>query len=143
MDSSSTRIDGANSARQLSNRWSETPIVTGSPALIALATAANASWAGPAWSLQKSPRSGQAIQQPACARNSAGIRKPSAAGVLATVTLIPACIPERPGSSDSAPRTPATIGQTSAFRPLIAYSGRDCPKRTATTKPGVTRQGTR
>ena len=91
--------------------------MTGSLALIASATAANASCAGPAWSLQMSPRSGQAIQQPACARNSAGIRKPSAAGVLATVTLIPACIPERPGSAVSARLPPFSSGK----RPLFGH----------------------
>ena len=61
--------------------------MTGSEAAIAAATAAKASCAGSAPSRQLSGRSGQAIQQPACGSNSAGIRKPSAAGVESSVAL--------------------------------------------------------
>ena len=61
------------------------PTVTGSKRAIAAATAANARCAGRAPSRQLSGRSGHSIQQPACGSNSAGIQKPSRAGVLAWV----------------------------------------------------------
>ena len=61
--------------------------MTGSQTAIASATAAKASCAGPAPSRQLSGRSGQTIQQPACGSNSPGMRKPSAAGVEAIVSL--------------------------------------------------------
>ena len=58
--------------------------MTGSPPpAIAVATAANAACAGLAPSRQLSGRSGQIIQQPSCAAHSAGMWKPSAAGVVA------------------------------------------------------------
>jgi hypothetical protein len=44
--------------------------------------------AGRAASRQLSARSGHNIQQPACGSNSAGIQKPSAAGVLVSVCVI-------------------------------------------------------
>ena len=69
-----TRIDAASSERQCSNWASETAIVTGSEALIASATCAKARCAGVAPSRQLSGRSGHAIQQPACASNSPGMR---------------------------------------------------------------------
>ena len=62
--------------------------MTGSPSAIASATAAKARCAGPAPSRQLSGRSGQAIQQPACAPNSAGMWYPSAAGVESRVAAI-------------------------------------------------------
>jgi len=62
--------------------------VTGSAATIASATAANASCAGAAPSRQLSGRSGQAIQQPACASNSPGMLQPSAAGVESRVAAM-------------------------------------------------------
>ena len=59
--------------------------MTGSLALIASATAAKAPWAGFARRRQLSGRSGHAIQQPRWGSYSAGILKPSAAGVEASV----------------------------------------------------------
>src|SRR5688572_6405516 len=55
---------------------------------MAAATSANARCAGCAPSRQLSGRSGQSIQQPACGVNSAGMAKPSAAGVLLMVVVM-------------------------------------------------------
>ena len=66
--------------------------MTGSDAAMASATAAKASWAGPAARRQLSVRSGQAIQQPAWGSHSAGMTKPSAAGRLSSVRLGPGSV---------------------------------------------------
>ena len=63
-------------------------MVTGSKRAIAAATAAKASCAGRAAARQLSGRSGHSIQQPLWGSNSAGIRKPSAAGVDCSVSAM-------------------------------------------------------
>jgi hypothetical protein len=82
---STMRTSGGNRARAFWNCAAETPTVTGSPAAIAVATAANAACAGLAPERQLSGRSGHNIQQPECRSNSAGMRKPSFAGVDVSV----------------------------------------------------------
>jgi len=88
VESSTTRTSAGSIERARSNCSSSAPTVTGSEATIASATATNASCAGSAPCRQLSGRRGQAIQQPAWASNSPGIRQPSAAGVESSVALI-------------------------------------------------------
>jgi hypothetical protein len=52
---------------------------------MAVAIAANTACAGLAPALHMSERSGHSIQQPECRSNSAGMRKPSFAGVEVSV----------------------------------------------------------
>lgn len=59
--------------------------MTGSKRAMASATAQNARWAGLPPPRQLSGRSGQSIQTPACGSNSAGMRKPSALGVVSVI----------------------------------------------------------
>jgi hypothetical protein len=72
-------------ARAFWNCAADTPTVTVSLLAIAVATAANAACAGLAPLRQISVRAGQSIQQPECRSNSAGMRKPSFAGVDVSV----------------------------------------------------------
>ena len=92
---STTRTESGSAARARSSWAAETAIVTGSEAAIALATAAKAACAGAAPSRQLSGRSGQAIQQPAWGSHSAGMWKPSAAGVLSSASAIPGIVADR------------------------------------------------
>ena len=114
LETSTTRIDGASIARQDSKPASEAPTVTGSLALIASATAANASRAGPAPRRQLSGRSGHSIQQPSWASNSPGMRSPSAAGVESIVALTSAAAN---ATRPFAPSAPAAAPSTAARRP--------------------------
>src|SRR5580692_10646261 len=82
---STTRTLSAKRARAFWNCAAETPTVTGSPWAMAAAIAANTACAGLAPSRQLSVRSGHSIQQPEWRSNSAGMRKPSFAGVEASV----------------------------------------------------------
>src|SRR5580700_8297524 len=82
---STTRALSAKRARAFWNCAAETPTVTGSPWAMAAATAANTACAGLAPPRQLSVRSGQSIQQPVWRSNSAGMRKPSFAGVDVSV----------------------------------------------------------
>src|SRR3984957_5805058 len=82
---STTRTSRGSRARGLWDRAAETPTLTGSAATMAAATAANTACAGLAPQRQLSGRSGQSIQQPECRSNSAGMRKPSFAGVEVSV----------------------------------------------------------
>src|SRR5579862_1594326 len=76
-----TRTAGGSVARAAAYCAVETPMMTGSKRAIADATAANAPCAGCARMRQLSGRSGQSIQQHRCGASSAGIAKPSRAGV--------------------------------------------------------------
>ena len=78
-----TRTAGESRARALLYCEAETPTVTASrPATaMVLAISANAACASLAPLRQLSARSGHSIQHPLCRSNSAGIRKPSFAGV--------------------------------------------------------------
>src|ERR1700738_2954159 len=82
---STTRTSRGNRARAFWNCAADTPTVTGSAPATAAAIAANAACAGLAPERQLSGRSGQSIQQPECGSNSAGMRKPSFAGVDVSV----------------------------------------------------------
>jgi hypothetical protein len=85
---STTRTACGKRARAFWNCAADTPTVTGSPPAMAAATAANAACAGLAPPRQLSVRSGHSIQQPACRANSAGMRKPSFAGVEVSVRTL-------------------------------------------------------
>src|SRR3984957_3866569 len=82
---STRRTSGGRRARAFWNCAAETPMVTGSAAAMAAAMAANTACAGFAPERQLSVRSGHNIQQPECRSNSAGMRKPSFAGVDVSV----------------------------------------------------------
>jgi hypothetical protein len=88
--SSTSRTLSPSSVRALLKWALETPMLTGSNRAMLRATCAKASCAGRAASRQLSGRSGHSIQQPACGSNSPGMRKPSAAGVLASARVIAA-----------------------------------------------------
>src|SRR6267154_6491435 len=96
---STTRTCGGKRARAFWNWAADAPTVTGSPWTIAAATAANAACAGFAPSRQLSGRSGHNIQQPEWRSYSAGMRKPSPAGVdvsMRNASLQPRMLALRP-----------------------------------------------
>src|SRR5690606_36919471 len=85
---STTRMRGSSSAARAA--WycaAVAQTVTGSKRAMALATAANAAWAGAACSRQLSGRCGQTIQVWLCGAHSAGMKKPSARGVVLRVVM--------------------------------------------------------
>jgi hypothetical protein len=94
LDISTTRIASGSIERACTNCAREAPTVTGSPVAMAVATAANAACAGFAPRRQLLVRSGHSSQVPECRSNSPGMRKPSAAGVVVSVVLIRAMLPE-------------------------------------------------
>jgi len=87
-DISTTRTASGRWERALSNWAALTAIVTGSWAAMAVATAVKAAWAGLPPRRQLSGRSGQISQQPAWGAHSAGMAKPSAAGVVVWVWVM-------------------------------------------------------
>src|SRR5690606_40008667 len=92
LDSSTTRTASGSMARAFTYCSRDTPTVTGSAVAMALATAANAAWAGFAPIRQLLGRSGHSIQQSACGSNSAGMRKPSRAGVELSSDMMGCCL---------------------------------------------------